>query len=84
VDVYVYAIGDRGQYAVEIQIDACLCTDRDNPGDTQTWADTAYISPPARYSDAARADREAKRLAGEHAAGRTHPASWDGRGPWGR
>lgn len=69
------------RFAVEIQAGACLCTDRDNPGDTLTWADIACASPPAGYSDAAAAGREAKRLAGEYAqAGTSRPGTAAGRG----
>jgi hypothetical protein len=81
VTVWVYPVqyDDKPGYRVQVQTEATICADRNDPGNTEQWADAAFRDEPAVHGKLRNAERAARDLAGRYAAGREHVIDWDGR-----
>jgi hypothetical protein len=81
VTVWIYPVkyGSKPGYRVQVQTEATICTDRNDPGGTEAWADAVYRDEAAVHGNLREAERAARELAGRYAAGREHVTGWDGR-----
>lgn len=80
VTVWVYPVqyADRPGYRVQVQTQLTICTDRQDPGSTEEWADAFYRDEPAVHKKLGEAERAARSLAEWYAAGCVHVTGWDG------
>jgi hypothetical protein len=69
---------NRPGYRVQVQTEITICTDRAEPGGTEEWADAFYYDDPVVHKKLGGAERAARQLAEQYAAGRVHVTGWDG------
>jgi hypothetical protein len=87
ITVWVYPVAEdpetqweTGPYKVDVQAEYTICDDPRNPGDTEEWADARYETEPGEHADLPAAERAARKIADQFAAGRRLPArNWDGK-----